>query len=280
LKVGVSGPQPGGAPVLVDIGGLGVPGGDPVWNGSNQGGQWVANGVYYVKVSSTDPFGNTSTVTTPVNVVGVENQELVEVFNSAGEVVRKFDLSSLSSTAQNLTLSMSAGQSAVAATTDPLTGAVTGGVNLSLTMANGGTQNIYWDGLSANGGALQSGTYLIELVRSETGHSSTVKTVAVTLLQSKDTTADDVAASAKAEPDPVLKGDNVEVHYKPSPQDWAQAKLFNLSGELVGQSIDLAGRGILSFGNGLSGGVYVVDFEVLRNGAILARRILKVAVVR
>ena len=58
LKVSISGPQASGAPVLVDIGGLGIPGGDPVWNGSNQGGQWVSNGVYYIKVSSVDPFGN------------------------------------------------------------------------------------------------------------------------------------------------------------------------------------------------------------------------------
>jgi hypothetical protein len=195
-------------------------------------------------------------------------------------VVRKFDLSSLSSTAQNLTVNMAPGQSAVAATTNPNTGAITGGVNMTLTMANGGNQTLYWDGLSSNGQALQSGTYLIELVRSETGQSSTVKTVAVSLLQSKDLSAEDVAASAKAAPDPVLKGESVEVHYKPTAQDWAVARLYSQNGELVGQCSDLNGSGILTFGRGVSGGIYVVDFEVHRNEAILARRILKVAVVR
>jgi flagellar hook assembly protein FlgD len=279
LQVQVSGPTGNGAPVWVDIAGLGIPGGDPTWNGANQGGQWVTSGVYYVKVSSTDPFGNVTTHTESVNVLGVENQETVEIFNSAGEVVRNFSLSGLSSTAQDLSVALAQGQGAVVATTNPVTGAVTGGVNITLTMTNGGNQSLFWDGLGSGGQDLQSGTYLIELVRTETGQSSTVKTVAVSLLESKDSSADNVASSAIAGPDPVIKGLPVRVRYKPNSQDWVQAKLYNEGGELVGEATDF-GTGFLSFNSGLSGGIYLIDFEVRRDEAILARRIMKVAVVR
>jgi hypothetical protein len=277
LKVNVSGPQAGGAPVLVDIGGLGVPGGDPLWNGSNQGGQWVANGVYYVKVSSTDPFGNTTTVTTPVNVVGVENQELVEVFNSAGEVVRKFNLNSLTSTVQDI--SLPAGQSIVAASVDPSTGTTSGGAQLSLSLANGGTGSLYWDGLGDGGAPLQSGSYLVELVRTQPGSTTTIKTLSVSLLQPKNSTAESVAASAKVGPNPVLKGGDIVVGYKPSLAVWVRARLYNDSGELIAQAVDMAGSGRLNLGSGFSSGIYLLDFEVCRGEAVVARRVIKAAVV-
>ncbi|HTB33897.1 MAG TPA: hypothetical protein VK842_03480 [bacterium] len=280
LQMNVAGPSATGGPVWVDISGLGIPGGDPIWNGSNQGGQWVTNGVYYVKVSSVDPFGNVTTHTESVNVIGVENQESIEIFNSAGEVVRKFDLTSLSSTAQNLSVNLAPGQSAVVASTDPSTGAVSGGVNLNLTLANGHTQTLFWDGLGSNGQPLQSGTYLVELVRTETGQSSTVKTVAVGLLQPKDSSDQAVASSAKAGPDPLMKGETLQVKYHSNGLDWAQAKLYSQSGELVAAAIDSRGIGVLTFGGTPSGGIYVVEFEVCRGDAVLARRVLKVAVVR
>jgi hypothetical protein len=278
LQVGVAGPQASGAPVLVDLGGLGTSGGDLVWNGSNQGGQWVANGVYYVKVTSLDPFGNATTVTESVNVIGVENQESVEIFNSAGEVVRKFDLSGVTSTVQNIVLNMPAGQSAVSASTDPVTGAVTGGVNLTLSLSNGASQPLFWDGMGSGGAPLQSGTYLLELVRTQPGQTSTIKTLSVTLLASKNGSALAVAASAKVGPNPVLKGGDVAVRYQPNAQNWVVARLYNESGELVAQTLDF-GSGTLNFGGGLSAGVYMLDFEVRSGDLVVARRILKVAVI-
>jgi flagellar hook assembly protein FlgD len=280
LQVITGGPTAGGAPVSVDIRGLGIPGGDPVWNGTNQGGQFVSNGVYYVKVSSSDPFGNTTTVTTPVNVLGVQNQEMVEIFNSAGEVVRKFDLSGLSSTAQNLSVNLRPGQEAVAASTNPVTGAISGGVNLTVTMANGGSQSLYWDGLSSSGNSLQSGTYMIELVRTEPGQTSAVKSVTITLLESKNGSAQGIAASAWIGPNPVQQGAPILIHYKPSAMEWAQAKLFGLGGELVAEANDAGGTGLLEFARRVAPGIYLVDFEVRRNETILARRLLKAAVVK
>jgi hypothetical protein len=278
LQVTVSGPQSSGAPVLVELGGLGTPGGALTWNGTNQGGQWVSNGVYYVKVTSTDPFGNVTTTTTSVNVIGVENQESLEIFNSAGEVVRNFDLSGVTSTVQNIALTMPAGQSAVPASTNPATGVVTGGVNLELTLANGGTQPLYWDGMGSGEAPLQSGTYLLELVRTEPGQTSTIQTLSVTLLETKNNSALNVAASAKVGPNPVLKGGAVVVHYHPNLQNWVRAKLYNESGELVAQTVDF-GTGVLTFGGGFSGGIYLLDFEVNSGDLVVTRRVLKVAIV-
>ena len=279
LQVAVSGPTLGGAPVTVDLSGLGTAGGDIIWNGGNQGGQWVANGVYYVKVTSTDPFGAITTHTESVNVIRVENQESIEIFNSAGEVVRKFDLTGLSSTVQNFSLDLPNGQSAVPASTNASTGAVTGGVNLTLNLANGGTQFLYWDGMGSQGAPLQSGSYLLELVRTEPGQTSTIKTLAVTLVQSKNSSAQSVAASAKVGPNPVAKGSPIKVQFTPNKQNWVQARLYNESGELIAQAVDLGGTGLIILGNGCSSGIYLVDFEVHGGELVVARRVLKVAVI-
>ena len=170
-----------------------------------------------------------------MNVVGVENQESVEVFNSAGEVVRKFDLSAVTSTVQSISLNLPSGQSIVAASVNPATGATSGGAQLTLTLSNGGTQSLFWDGMGSNGAPLQSGTYLVELVRTEPGPTTTIKTLSVALLQPKNGTAQAVAASAKVGPNPVLKGEDVVVRYTPGAGSWVRARLYNESGELVAQ---------------------------------------------
>jgi flagellar hook assembly protein FlgD len=279
LQVIVGGPT-ATAPVSVDIAGLGIPGGDPTWNGSNQGGQFVSNGIYYVRVSYTDPFGNTTVVTDSVSVLGVQSQQAIEIFNSAGEVVRKFDLSGLTSTAQNLSVDLGPGQDAVAASTNPLTGAESGGVNLTLALANGGSQSLYWDGQSSNGDPLESGVYIIELVRTEPGQSATVKSVSITLLEAKNGTAQAMAASAWIGPNPVTQGTPILVHYAPNAQAWGQGNLFNLAGEMVAQASDGAGNGLIKFTRNVAPGIYLVDFEVRRNESVLARRVLKAAVVK
>jgi hypothetical protein len=161
-----------------------------------------------------------------------------------------------------------------------VTGALSGGVNLTLTLTNGGSQNLFWDGLSSNGDALQSGTYMIELVRTEPGQTATVKSVTITLLEAKDGSAQAVAASAWVGPNPAQSGSPILVHYNPGSQAWAQGKLFDLAGELVEESGDAGRTGQIKFSRRLAPGIYLVDFEVRRDEYILARRALKAAVVK
>jgi len=274
--MGISGPQATGGPVRVDVGGLGIPGGDPVWNGSNQGGQWVANGVYYLKVSSADPFGITTTITVPVDVLGVENRQSVQVFNSAGEVVRAFDLSAYPAV-QSISMSLPLGQAVVPASVDPATGRPCGGLTLTLALANGRSLPLVWDGLGGGGAPLQAGTYMIELVSGESGAADAVKALSVALLQPKDSTAQAVAASAKVAPNPAPNGGAVVLRYTPNTRDWVLAKLYNQSGELVGQAVETR-SGTLGFAPAGSGGIYLVDFEVCQGSVVVARRLLKAAV--
>ncbi|HXC65517.1 MAG TPA: hypothetical protein VNZ67_14230, partial [bacterium] len=187
------------------------------------------------------------------------------------------DLNAVTSTVQSI--SLPAGQSIVSASVDPSTGATTGGAQLSLTLANGGTQPLYWDGLGDGGAPLQSGNYLVELVRTQPGSTTTIKTISVTLLQPKNTTAEAVAASAKVGPNPVPKGGAMVVGYKPSPANWVRARLYNDSGELISQAVDMGGSGRLNLGSGFSSGIYLLDFEVCRGEAVVARRVIKAAVV-
>ena len=58
------------------------------WDGTNQNGDPVLNGSYYVKVDSTDPYGVTNTVTQVVTVNRHLAEVQVDIFNEAGEIVR------------------------------------------------------------------------------------------------------------------------------------------------------------------------------------------------
>ncbi|HXB97374.1 MAG TPA: hypothetical protein VNZ54_04930, partial [bacterium] len=241
-------------------------------------GQWVSNGVYYLKVSVTDQFGNVTTVTQAVDVIGGRGLNTLEIFNSAGELVREFDLQGLSSTAQNM--SLAGGPNAVASSTNPVTGAVTGGVNLILALANGWTQTLFWDGLGNGGSPLQSGVYLLELVRTQPGQDPVVKALSVNLIESKDASAQAMAASAVLGPNPVVKGEGFKVRYASNGRNWALGRLYSEDGQLVEARSDAAGGGTLSFSGAVAPGIYILDFEVHAGAVAVARRGLKVAVIR
>jgi hypothetical protein len=58
------------------------------WYGTNDGGQNVDNGVYYIKVEERDGYGHTNVVIKDISVINVEEYVEVNIFNSAGEKVK------------------------------------------------------------------------------------------------------------------------------------------------------------------------------------------------
>ncbi len=58
------------------------------WDGTNQAGDPVSNGVYYVQVTSTDAYGVVTNVSQTVTVSRAIAQIQIDVYNEAGEVVK------------------------------------------------------------------------------------------------------------------------------------------------------------------------------------------------
>jgi flagellar hook assembly protein FlgD len=264
----------------VDISGLdGNAGPDVIWAGTNNGGQAVESGVYYVQISSTNSFGVTTTETKSVSLVSAPGSATLGIYNSAGELVDNLsgDFAGLSS--QPTGMSLPAGQSGVVASTDP----TKGGLNITLTLANGNTTTVFWDGMNSQGQPLQSGNYLVTLSQSEAGSSEVLKTSPIVVLATKDESANGVADSALVVPNPVA-GNWFDVQYQPGNSGTGTytvvGVLYDLAGQRVGEATD-NGSGTLSFSGDWSSGVYLLDFEV-HNGSsgTLARRVLKVAIVR
>ncbi len=139
-----------------------------------------------------------------------------------------------------------------------------------------------WDGLSDRGQPVASGTYVVKLTYTDAGSATVVKTISVTYLQSPDSSAKAAVASAFIAPNPYRPstGQDLVLLYKPSPMGTGAVRVYDLSGGLVGQSADGGQTGRIVVKPGSSEGIYLVDFEIQSGSAVLARRVLKVAVVR
>jgi len=253
------------------------------WNGTNGNGQYVQNGLYYLQITSTNGFGQVTSVTDPVNVLGSTAGGALMVYNSAGEVVAALDISGLPAQPVGMSLDLPAGKNGVTGSTNPKAVSPTGGVTVLLTLANGQTVPEYWDGLSSAGQPLQSGIYTLDLTQPVAGSNTVVKSLPVTILGSVDQSAQAMAGSATVVPNPVQSSGGVfTVQYQGNGQDSAFGELYNLMGERVGQAGQgpIAGTGVLVFSGKWSGGIYLLDFEVRDGSAPLARRVLKVAIIK
>ncbi|HTB22502.1 MAG TPA: T9SS type A sorting domain-containing protein [bacterium] len=263
----------------VNITGLdGNAGADLVWNSTNNGSQAVGAGVYTVQIQTKNNFGQIQTQTQMVTVMSAAGPASLSIFNSAGELVANLSgsLAGQSSAPIGMSLVLPNGQSGVIAAA---AGSPSGGLLIKVTFANGSTQTVPWSGLSSQGQPLQPGNYLATLSQAEPGSDTVVKSVPFVLLDTANSSASGMANSALVIPNPV-DANWFTVQFQPAGNDTAVARLYDLSGQLVAEGVS-DGTNSLRLSGTWSGGVYLLDFEVHGVPAgVLARRVLKVAIVR
>ncbi|HTB22929.1 MAG TPA: hypothetical protein VK914_09500 [bacterium] len=274
---------PGGA-LQVDVTGLdGQAGSDLIWNATNNGGQSVAAGVYTVQVATTNPFGQVQTQTKMVAVTAGAGPVSLGIFNSAGELVANLSAEMAGQDSEPVSMSLAPpdGQAGngVVAVSGAAAGSGSGGLIIKITFANGDTKTVLWDGLGTQGQPLQPGNYLATLYQAEPGSDTVVKSQPFVLLGAADGSANSMAQSAIVVPNPV-DGDWFTVQFQPDATDSAAARLYTLDGGVAAEGAS-NGPGSLRLSGDWSGGVYLLDFEVHGGpGGTLARRVLKVAIVR
>lgn len=223
-----------------------------LWNGAGSDGQTVAGGIYYVKIEVKDPFGKVEAFTESVNVLRSSSPTFVEIYNSAGELVR--------------TLPAPAGYQSVGLKTSA--GAIAPGPQATpvvMTFAGGAT--VSWDGLNATGEIVAPGIYQIKVRSAKTGLDYAGS---VTVLRAAAGNAPDIAMEEN--PHRMAKGPfRFKVNGTVSVTQISGA-LYNAAGERVDKMLPLAG-GWLGFCKGNASGIYFMEVLIQDQG--ITRRLVK-----
>ncbi len=234
------------------------------WDGSNNDGQYIGPGTYYIKVESKDPFGKISAYTQPVQAAPKPAKRMLSIFNAAGELIWQLELGA---DYASPTLS----DDPYAPEYDPSTGVATKALSIKMRDALGATYTEFWDGRNLLGQQVESGTYTLLLTESRLGGQISLETKNFQLLRSGTAKGVD---SAGFDSNPTSKGMPLSLRYTPVMGRGLVAELYTLAGERVASFADLGASGKVSFGtDGLAPGIYMV---VLREG--LEKRVLKAAI--
>jgi len=234
------------------------------WDGSNDQGQPVASGSYYVKVDVTDPFGQVSAFILPVQALGAPGAaaSALDIYNPAGERVA------------SLPLSPSAGLSDLSLLNAVVVPGQAPGLQVAVQSLNGFSYSLHWNGLNSAGAAVASGTYTLR-PRAESG-STTVKTLSFTVLDAPAT----APLPPLLAPNPAPAGaTTLQVQAPASGQPWS-ADLYSLSGARILHSSAPAGVGLALPLDHFSAGLYFVEVRTRDSLGRAWRWTLKAAIVR
>jgi hypothetical protein len=232
-------PQAGQQAVII------VDGTTYMWNGSNDNGQQVASGIYYVKVSTRDSSGNETDYIKAVTVIALGNQFTVKVFNPAGELVRTLVVATYNGLAPS-----------VLTVDKPVLAFGPAGNQFNFDI---GPATVPWNGLNDQGMRVQSGVYTVQLGYETLGGPVMIDALKVTVINAGGS----VLAGAFAAPNPVGPGNDQVTVVCPSAVAGTEivGRLYNVAGELVLTATNSTQPDRLTFSfaqRRVSGGTYIV----------------------
>jgi hypothetical protein len=227
------------------------------WKGENQAGQPISSGVYVIKIQTTDPFGQISTLQKDVQMLTLEAQAQLALYNSAGELVRHWDLKTLGFDAVDL-------------------GRVLDG-SVELKDLQGSILGLPMDGLNDAGQPLTGGVYNLVLRRGGPGGAPSI----IRAINIVPSVGSDPLEGLAPEQNPLPAGQTtIALRYSPQAGVFVEGSLFNLAGERVAVADgSQAGRLVVQLGREASG-VYLFVVEAKGPGMRPARRTVKIGVVR
>jgi len=244
------------------------------WSGTNDQGQPVVSGIYTFKLELVDQYGHISTLNQQVTVMDTQGQNVLAVYNSAGELVYHEVLTRLPPSVVSFTLQSPSFVAAFDASGNPLPGT---GLLLTYQDVNGVTYTEPWYGVGMDGQALSSGVYTVQLLRTVGSSSSILESQQVTLIRR----GGQLQGGAKVYPNPIMGNGKATLSFLPSAGAIAQAQVFNMASERVLVQSALSESGSMTLDTShLSAGIYVVEFTKKQNDSILVRQLIKVAIIK
>jgi len=154
-----------GTPLVIQLPGVdtpetfgpGSPGASFTWFADNQQSQDINQGVYFIKTEQIDEYGHTTAFIKEITLLKVERFIEMNIYNSAGELIRTIKKENVSTINEKLELEV---PGLVVVTkdgiVDPQMGNVKYGSNLG--------EYITWDGKDAKGNVVESGSYEVQMI--------------------------------------------------------------------------------------------------------------------
>jgi flagellar hook assembly protein FlgD len=223
------------------------------WDGSNDNGQALTNGLYYIKVSVKDEYGHLETTNREVQLLRSEEYVRINIFNSAGELVRRIE--ERKATAGRISLGIE--DVMIIGKDNP---------DVIINYADGASMS--WDGKNNEGKMVSSGVYEIQVEVKTSDGFKTEASKSVTILNES---GNDALGEVKAYPNPYYVIPELNL---PMTIAWANAgpgtvrvKIYNITGELVKEFKADRAAGSLSWnarsagGASVASGVYVIYIE-------------------
>jgi hypothetical protein len=243
------------------------------WDGMNNQGAAVENGLYYVKVETTDEMGFTHMQIKEVTVLTNGLTSEIRIFNSSGEIVKVIPFDSLTSYGSK-DLVINPSQPKVFS---PGENTGTGGAMNSAEITYMG-QTVTWDGTNENGTIVNNGVYLVQLVGIDGTGSKTVAQTDITVLHN----GYEVVNNVKIVPNPVNPTQTGEVIIRYDAMSGADVtvKVYNVAGELIHTMRDYASAGEVRWAltNKVSAGIYVLVIYARTDSGMTKTLIEKLAI--
>ena len=246
------------------------------WNGNSDSGQEVSPGLYYLKISTVDTYDHVTTHIESINILRMEEYARINIYNSAGELVRRLETDNV--TSANVSLEVE----------DVIQVGKNSGV-ISIEYAAGATP-LTWDGLNSQGRTVDSGVYEIQLeLKTEQGFK-VMASKSITILNAG---ADGIIADEKIFPNPVIVTDDatpafVTIKWLSAASGSARLKIYNMAGELVKEINTTIASGVTGIkwdlksagGQSAASGMYVVVISTLKTTGESEVKKIKMAIVR
>jgi len=279
---GVNAFSPSMGPLLINIPGVQTQGSngssivDPGfdWFGTNNNGQTVANGTYYIRVTMTDSSGQASTITKSIEVISSEQYVQVNIYNSAGELVQRMQ--------ENTNVTFNA-QLALQSNTVVFGKDGTNQFNISYGPTNADV--FTWDGTNSSGRTVDSGVYTVQLVVKNTDGYTDVQSKQLTVLNSG---VNGMLGEIKVIPNPCVVTDTngaaMYITWSGTWQGSVKIKIYNIAAELIRSYEADSSQMKITWdlhtvsGQTVSSGIYIGVIEAKNNSGETETKIVKMAV--
>lgn len=239
-----------------------------VWDGANEAGQIVSGGNYYIKVKVMDEYGHEKAVVIPLQVVRSGAGVRLDIYNSAGELVRSYVKNEVPAGNRYLAVE----------------DVVYSGEDSEGTVISYGPGFFIWDTKNFSGVYAGQGSYEIKLTITEESGRTDMMTRSIVVLREKEGV---LISSPEIWPNPVsVSPGGARITWTTAYTGRIRVSIYNLSGMLVRNfSAKLEDMSLLwnleTTGRSRAApGVYVVVFEAKGSDGRLQREKVKVVVLQ
>jgi flagellar hook assembly protein FlgD len=251
---------------------VGVPYVDFAWDGTNDNGLDISQGVYYIKVVVTDEFGHANTTVKEVQLIRSEKFVRVSIYNAAGELVRRIEQSYVPGAQVSLEVE------------DVFH--VSGGNNAT-TIKLGAAGTMKWDGKNSLGALVGSGIYEVSLEVKESTGLTMFSTKTITVLNESPGV---IMSDVKFCPNPAYAyqddGSLILIAWTGAATGKITIRIYNTAGELAARIESRIEKFFVDWdmtspgGGRLAPDFYVAVVEAESTAGVTQKAVVKLAIIR